>query len=62
MHRTVPVGDHEVVTGAVEMVRIGEGVPLVHHDRTMRLLADCHPGGALVPVDAAAARHHEERG
>ncbi|GAP50268.1 uncharacterized protein SAZU_5124 [Streptomyces azureus] len=29
VHRTFPVGDHEVVIGAVEMVRIGEGVPLV---------------------------------
>jgi flavin reductase (DIM6/NTAB) family NADH-FMN oxidoreductase RutF len=35
VHRTFPVGDHEVVIGAVEMVRIGEGAPLVHHERTM---------------------------
>ncbi|MFI8322222.1 flavin reductase family protein [Streptomyces sp. NPDC085529] len=62
VHQVFPAGDHEVVVGAVETVSLGEGVPLVYHDRTLGLLAGRQPAGALASVGAAAPRAYDERG
>lgn len=39
-HSTVPVGDHTIVLGQVIEVEIGDGRPLLYHDRSYRQVGE----------------------